>query len=284
VLGEGLLKSPFSLTEVRVLYELAHRARPTAAELCKELGLDPGYLSRILRKFDKSGLIQKAASEVDARQVFLGLTRKGRGQFEILNKRSHDEVAKVLRGLSAGAQRRLLEAMDTLEDVLGVQNNRKTPYLLRPFQPGDMGWVVYRHGVLYSQEFGYDEHFEALVASIVSEFVRHYDGKRERCWIAERDGEIVGSVFLVKKSQTVAQLRLLLVEPTARGMGIGKRLVAECVRFARQARYKKITLWTQSELKAARRVYEHAEFRLVDEKSHHSWGRDLVAQTWDLSL
>jgi DNA-binding MarR family transcriptional regulator/GNAT superfamily N-acetyltransferase len=284
VLREGLLQSPFSLTEVRVLYELAHRQKPTATELCQELGLDAGYLSRILRAFAKRGLVDKVPSRADGRQSLLSLTAQGREVFAPLDARSNEEAGAMLNQLSAGQQNRLIGAMRTIGDMLGPQPEQKTPYLLRPHQPGDMGWIVHRHGVLYAQEYGYDEHFEALVAEIVAEFVRKFDPKRERCWIAEKDGEIVGSVFLVKKSKTVAKLRLLLVEPTARGLGIGKRLVDECVRFGRQVGYKKITLWTQSDLSAARHLYKQAGFRLVHSKPHHSWGHDLVAEIWDLKL
>jgi GNAT superfamily N-acetyltransferase len=191
----------------------------------------------------------------------------------------------MLGGLSAAAQSRLIDAMRTIENLLGSQSVQVPAYILRPHQPGDMGWVVHRHGVLYAQEYRFDEHFEALVAEIVAKFVQNFDSKRERCWIAENDGEIVGSVFLVKHSKTIAKLRLLLVEPSARGLGIGKRLVEECIRFGRQAGYQKITLWTQSSLRAARAIYEKAGFRLVGEKRHHSWGHDdLVAETWDLVL
>ncbi len=284
VLHEGLLQSPFSLTEVRVLYELAHRDNLTAAELAKGLGLDAGYLSRILRRFEYSGLIDKTLSETDGRRSHLRLTQQGRDAFAPLNQRSHDEVAAILGRLSATEQNRLLDAMRTIEEVLSAQPNERVPYLLRPHQPGDMGWVIHRHGVLYSQEYGWDEQFEALVAEIAAKFLQTFDPKRERCWIAEKDGAIVGSVFLVKQSDEVAKLRLLLVEPAARGLGIGSRLVGECMRFARQAGYKTITLWTNDVLHAARHVYEKAGFRLVHEEPHHSFGHDLIGQTWELML
>jgi DNA-binding MarR family transcriptional regulator/N-acetylglutamate synthase-like GNAT family acetyltransferase len=285
VLREWLLKSPFSLTELRVLYELAHRQQLTATELCQLLGLDPGYLSRILRGFEKRGLLRKSASESDGRQSLLGLTASGKQTFGTLDARQSEEVSTMLSRLPAAAQTQLVQAMRVIENVLGNVPQPKTPYILRTHQPGDMGWVVHRHGVLYAQEYGYDETFEALVAEIVAKFIQHFDPKRERCWIAEKDGEIVGSVFLVKKSKTVAKLRLLLVEPSARGLGIGKRLVAECLRFARQAGYKKMVLWTQSELPAARHIYQEAGFRLAQQKKHQSWGRDdLVSQVWELKL
>jgi DNA-binding MarR family transcriptional regulator/GNAT superfamily N-acetyltransferase len=285
VLQQGLLNSSLSLTEVRVLYELAHREKPSATELCKDLGLDPGYLSRILRAFQRRDWIRRQTSQDDARRSFLLLTKQGRSVFDPLNARSNEEVAKMLTGLVPAQQSRVVEAMQTIESALASGASGKAPYLLRTHQPGDIGWVSYRHGVLYSQEWGYDERFEALVARIVAEFVEQFDPQRERCWIAEKDGERVGSVFLVSKSKQVAKLRLLLVEPSARGMGIGKRLVDECIRFARQAQYKKMVLWTQSELKAARSIYEQAGFRLVRQEKHSSWGRDdLVAETWELKL
>lgn len=288
VLEEGLLRSPFSLTEVRVMYELAHRDRLTAATLCTELGIDPGYLSRTLRTFEKQRLIIREPSKSDGRESLLTLTARGRQVFAPLEDRSNQQVAGMLERLSRQQRKQLLGAIHTVRDLLETKTDRdksKAPYLLRPHQPGDMGWVVHRHGVLYAQEYGYDERFEALVAEIVAEFIQNFDPKRERCWIAEKDGEIVGSVFLVQKSKPVAKLRLLLVEPLARGLGMGRRLVAECVRFARQARYKKIMLWTQSELKAARHLYQEAGFKLAGKEPHESWGRhDLVSETWELTL
>ncbi len=288
VLSEGVYHSPFSLTEVRVLYELAYRQEPYATELARELGLDPGYLSRILRGFGKRGFIKKSPSHTDARQSHLSLTAHGRKVFGVLDARSDEEVGSMLVQLPAVDQARLMGAMDTVEQLLRARNEPgrapKAPYLLRSHQPGDMGWVVHRHGALYAQEYGYDERFEALVAEIVANFIQHLDAKREHCWIAEKDGEIVGSVFLVKKSKKVAKLRLLLVEPKARGMGIGARLVNECVRFARQSGYRKITLWTQRELAAARHLYQNAGFAVVHQHRHHDFGRDSVAKTWELKL
>ena len=288
VLNEGLLDSPFSLAEVRVLYEVAQSPNVTASELADELCLDAGYLSRILMGFRKRGLIARKRSPSDGRQSHLSLTKKGQETFVLLNARSQEEVGVMLNRLSVAEQARLVEAMRSIENLLEeraeIQAAAKAPYLLRPHQPGDMGWVTYRHGLLYSQEYGYDEQFEALVAEIAAKFVQNYDPKKERCWIAEQEGEIVGSVFLVKKSATIAKLRLLLVEPHARGLGIGRRLVSECERFARQAGYKKIFLWTQSELLSARHVYSAAGYRKVHEESHHSWGKDLVSETWELKL
>jgi DNA-binding MarR family transcriptional regulator/N-acetylglutamate synthase-like GNAT family acetyltransferase len=284
VLNEGLLRSPFSLTEVRVLYELAHGEQATATKLSKELGLDAGYLSRVLRKFQKKGLIEKRLSKSDRRQSILRLTKKGQKDFAALDERSHDEVAAMLEQLSEDEQLRLTEAMQSIKGVLGTVPEAKVPYIIRHHQPGDMGWVVHRHGVLYAREYKWDEHFEALVAEIVSDFIKNFNPKRERCWLAERNGEVVGSVFLVEKSKTVAKLRLLLVEPKARGLGIGNRLVHECIHFARQAGYRKITLWTNDVLVAARRIYERAGFILVEEEKHHSFGQDLVGQNWELML
>ncbi|MDQ3698869.1 MAG: helix-turn-helix domain-containing GNAT family N-acetyltransferase [Gemmatimonadota bacterium] len=284
VLNEGLLHSPFSLSQVRVLFELAHRPDLTATTLAADLGLDAGYLSRMLRDFEKRGLIDRTTSEVDGRVSHLRLTAEGREAFGTLDKRSNREVEELLGTLSVAEQRKLLAAMATIEEVLGYSSRSEAPYLLRPHQPGDMGWVVHRHGVLYAREYGWDERFEALVAGIVASFIQNFDQKRERCWIAEKDGEIVGSVFLVKESKEAAKLRLLFVEPAARRLGIGGRLVDECIRFARQVGYRKITLWTNNVLHAARHIYEKADFQLVDEKPHNEFGKDLVGQTWELEL
>jgi DNA-binding MarR family transcriptional regulator/GNAT superfamily N-acetyltransferase len=313
VLQEHLLESQLSLTEVRVLYELAHRERLTAIDLRRELGIDRGYLSRMLQKFEKHGWIKTKPSPEDRRRIFLALTTKGRRVFDPLDSRSGEEVAAMLAKLSPSAQAQMLGAMREIEGVLGggempvrlsssgrplragsvapqdsalaKANLAKHDYILRQHRPGDMGWVVQRHGELYWREYRYDERFEALVAGIVAEFVQNLVPERERCWIAEKEGVRVGAIFLVKKSATVAKLRLLLVEPGARGLGIGKRLVSECVNFARKAGYKKILLWTQSELHAARHLYEQAGFKRIAQEPHQSWGRtDLVAETWELTL
>ncbi|HVR99628.1 MAG TPA: helix-turn-helix domain-containing GNAT family N-acetyltransferase [Thermoanaerobaculia bacterium] len=284
VLHEGLVKSPFSLTEARVMWELAHREEATAAELGRELGLDAGYLSRILNGFQKQGLINRRPSEADGRQSLLRLTEQGREAFAGLDGSTRMEIEALLGNLPASEQGRLIRAMETIHELLGPPAESKAPYLIRSPQPGDMGWIVHRHGALYAEEYGWDEHFEALVAKIVVEFVESFDPKRERCWIAEKDGEIVGSVFLVKASDNVAKLRLLLVEPKARGLGIGGRLVDECTRFARRAGYQKIMLWTNSVLTGARRIYEKAGYRLVHEEPHHNFGHDLVGETWELRL
>jgi DNA-binding MarR family transcriptional regulator/N-acetylglutamate synthase-like GNAT family acetyltransferase len=284
LLSEHILKSQFSLAEARVIYELAQREKATATEMGAELELDAGYLSRLLAAFKKRGLISKKPSETDGRQSVIWLTDKGRKAFTELNAHSHGEVESLLGRLPQADQNRLIDAMRVIEEVLGARPEQKVPYVIRPHRPGDIGWVTHRHGVIYNEEYGWDEEFEALVAEIAAKFIRNYDPKRERCWIAERGGEIAGCIFLVKKTNTVAQLRLLLVEPSARGMGIGKRLVNECVRFARQTGYKKITLWTNSLLDAARHIYEEAGFRLVKEEPHHSFGHDLVGQNWELKL
>ena len=284
VLHEGLLGSPYSLTEVRVLYELANRSQPTAAELGRDLGLDPGYLSRILQNFARRGLVSKTRSTADGRQSLLSLTVRGRKAFAPLNARSHDEVAAMLARLSAAEQHRLIEAMRTIQTLLGDRAEPRVPYLLRTHRPGDMGWIIHRHGTLYAMEYRWDETFEALVAEIAAKFIRTFDPKRERCWIAEREGEIVGSVFLVRKSPTVGQLRLMYVEPKARRLGIGSRLVEECLRFARQVGYRKVVLWTNSVLLAARHIYEKVGFRLIHSEPHRSFGRDLVGETWELRL
>ena len=284
LLNEGVYDSPFSLTEVRVLYELAYRTQPTAAELGKDLALDAGYLSRILTRFQKQGLIGRTPSPADARQNLLHLTPRGRKVFRPLDSRSSEEVAAMLSQLAEADQKRLTHAMYEIEHVLGSQVAGPGPYVLRNHQPGDIGWIVHRHGVLYWKEYGWDERFEALVAEIVAKFVENFDPKRESCWVAEKDHEPVGSVMLVKESKEIARLRLLLVEPKARGLGIGARLVDECVNFARRAGYQKITLWTQSVLSAARRIYEKAGFEVVHEERHSEFGYDLVSETWEMKL
>ncbi len=286
VLQEQLLKSPFSLTEARVVYELAHHERTTAAELGEQLGLDAGYLSRMLRSFESRGLVDKEPSSTDGRRHLLALTPQGREEFGKIDSASAAEIGALLGKLSGEDRKRLVRAMGTIEGLLGGGSEPRVPYLLRPHQPGDMGWVVQLHGALYAQEYGWDEQFEALVAEIVASFLRRFDPKRDRCWIAERNGENVGSVFLVQHPEIadVAKLRLLLVDPKARGLGIGKRLVDECIGFGRRAGYRKITLWTNSVLHAARRIYEEAGFQLVNEEPHHSFGHDLIGQTWELEF
>jgi DNA-binding MarR family transcriptional regulator/GNAT superfamily N-acetyltransferase len=284
VLQESFLQSPFSLTEARVLYELAYRDRPTAAELAADLGLDHGYLSRILRGFCERGFLVRTTSTRDRRQTLLSLTAKGRMAFAPLDLRSQAEVAAMLGRLSVADQDRMVGAMRTIESALSDERRPDIPCVLRPPRPGDFGWIVSRHGALYGEQYGFDERIEALTAEIVAGFIRNCDPKRERCWIAERDGENVGSVLLVKETGEVARLRLLLVEPKARGLGLGARLVEECVRFARAARYRKITLWTHSVLTAARHIYEQAGFALVDTKTHDEFGKELVGETWELEL
>ncbi|MBV8205592.1 MAG: MarR family transcriptional regulator [Acidobacteria bacterium] len=285
VLQKRLLQSPFSLTEVRVLYELAHQKGLTAAELRNDLGLDRGYLSRMLQRFHSQGWIRSVRSSKDRRSIVLSLTVRGRKVFAPLEKKSSEEVAGMLRSMAPLEQKKLLGALCDIERLLSPGTATKQAWTIRGHRPGDMGWVVHRHGTLYWEEYGYDERFEALVARIAADFINRLDARRERCWLAELNAEVAGSVFLVKKSEKVAKLRLLLVEPSARGLGIGKRLVAECVDFARSAGYRKIVLWTQSELHAARHLYEQAGFRLAGRKPHQSWGRsDLVAENWELKL
>jgi DNA-binding MarR family transcriptional regulator/GNAT superfamily N-acetyltransferase len=285
VLHEGLLGSPLSLTEGRVVWELAQRETTTAAELAAELGLDAGYLSRILGGFERQGLIDRRPSERDGRQSDIALTQAGRALYATIDRRSREEVAALLGKLDDADQARLVEALETAERLLGQRRKPAGPaYILRPHQPGDIGWIIHRHGVLYAEEYGLDMRFEALVATIAAAFIDNFDAARERCWVAERAGAVVGSVLLVKESDEVAKLRLLYVEPSSRGLGIGSRLVAECVRFARQQRYSKVRLWTNDVLVSARRIYQAAGFRLVREEPHRSFGRDLVGQTWELPL
>jgi DNA-binding MarR family transcriptional regulator/GNAT superfamily N-acetyltransferase len=284
VLEEGLLRTPFSVTEARVLYELAHRDKPTAAALGKDLDLDPGYLSRILRGFQKRGFLSRERSPADGRQTLLTLTARGAKAFAPLDTRSREQIVRMLSGLPGGGQARLVAAMKAVESLLNGQPKDQTPFTLRPHRAGDMGWVIGRHGAIYADEYGWDSTFEALVADIAATFIRKFDSKREACWIADRDGENVGAVFLVKQSARIGKLRLLLVEPSARGLGIGARLVEECIRFARQAGYTKVTLWTQSILTAARRIYQNKGFELLREEPHTSFGQSLVGEYWELKL
>jgi DNA-binding MarR family transcriptional regulator/N-acetylglutamate synthase-like GNAT family acetyltransferase len=289
VLNHGLLESPYSLTEVRLLYELAHRDHPTAAEIKKDLNLDAGYLSRLLRRFERRRWVRRETSTEDARRRPLVLTKKGRSVFLPLDRRADEEVRSTLALLPAQARQAVMRAMGNIEHLLqtgakaGPRQNSKS-FSLRPPEPGDMGWVIHRHGVVYAREYGWDERFEALVAEIVAKFMRTFDAARERCWVAEMNGDRVGCVFVVKERKTVAKLRLLLVEPHARGRGIGLRLVRECIEFARQAGYRKLRLWTNSVLESARRIYEATGFKLVAEKRHREFGRELVGQTWEMAL
>lgn len=284
LLEEKLYASEFSLSEARVLYELAHRDGLTASDLARDLGLDAGYLSRILRKMQARGLLVRRPEQSDRRRSLLALTDRGRQAFAPLDQGSRREISTMINPLPAAEREKLVRAMKTIHLVLGSAAEQKVPYILRPPGPGDLGWIVHRQGVLYRQEYGWDETFEVLVAEIAGAFFKNFDPRRERCWIAERDGEVVGSVFLVDGGGDTAKLRLLYVEPGARGLGIGARLVDECISFARERGYRELTLWTNSILVAARRLYETRGFRLVAEEPHHSFGKDLVGQTWVLPL
>lgn len=275
VLHEHLLDSAFSLTEVRILYELAQRNDLTSADLCRELGLNAGYLSRVISGFDKQGLIAKTRSPTDARATRLQLTDAGQRTLAPLVDASRRDVAVMLERLPPTAQQELVAAMEQIQGLLGKPSSS---YLLRNPQPGDMGGIIHRQAVLYSQEYGWNNEYEARVADILAKFVREFDPARERCWIAEQDGKVIGSVFVVRQDDTTAKLRLLYVDPCARGLGIGSRLVDECLRFSRQAGYAHMVLWTNSILTDARRTYDKAGFRLVEEEAHHSFGKDLVGQ------
>ena len=283
LLREGLNDTRFSLTEGRVLYELAHRDPTTATALAAELDLDPGYLSRILRRFGEDGLVAKKRAPNDGRQSLIAITAKGRKAFAPLNKGSRDQVAALLERLAPAEQERVVAAMATVENTL-VPPSAPPVLLLRQHRPGDMGWVTSANATLYAQEYGWDITYEALVAKITAEFIENFDARRERCWIAEMNGERVGSVFVVRKTDTIAKLRLLIIDPRARGLGLGKRLVEECLRFAKDAGYTSMTLWTQSILTAARAIYHRAGFKLVAEEPHHSFGVDLIGETWERKL
>ena len=279
-----LLATPYPLPQARVLFELAHRDGVTAADLAATLGLDRSYLSRLLAGLEKKGLVLRARDKADARRQSLALTAAGRRAFADLDRRSRDEVRAILAPLAPERERRLLGAMAAIEDVLGAGETTEVAFTLRAHEPGDLGWVVSRHGALYAREYGWDATFEALVAEIAAKFLKAFDASRERAWIAERDGERVGCVFVVGESASVAKLRMLLVEPDARGLGLGRRLVAECLRFARSVGYRELVLWTNDVLHAARRLYVEAGFTLVGEQRHTSFGHPLVGQTWSLDL
>ena len=283
VLEEGLLQSRFSLAEARVLYELAQRSDTTATELGRDLGLDSGYLIRILQRFERDGLLQRVPSTADRRQSVLSLTDAGSEAFAPLDARAREEVGLLLGALSEPAQATLVAAMGRIETLLGAPRST-APWLLRQHGPGDIGWVVARHGALYAEEYGLDARFEALVAKVAGEFLAGHDPARERCWIAERDGVNVGSVFLVRQSDEITKLRLLIVEPAARGLGIGQRLVTECIGFARAAGYRRITLWTNDVLIAARNIYQRAGFQLVTSTPHNDFGPPMVGEDWELDL
>jgi DNA-binding MarR family transcriptional regulator/N-acetylglutamate synthase-like GNAT family acetyltransferase len=285
LLNRRFLDSPYSLTEVRVLYELAQRASeiPTATQIASGLSLDPGYLSRLLQKLERQRHLKRGQAEHDARQRPLSLTDQGRRVFARLNQASSDAVGTLIRDLSPAERGELLAAMASIRRLL-QRESAPSAYRLRPLRSGDIGWIIHRQGVLYAEEYGWDATYEALVAEILAAFVKRFDPAAEEAWVAERQGTIVGSVFLVKVSPDVAQLRLLYVEPSARGLGIGAHLVQECIRSAREKKYRSVTLWTNDVLVAARRIYEAAGFRLVREEPHHSFGCDLVGQTWELTL
>lgn len=284
VLDQHLGKSPFSLSEARVLYELAHRDELAAKEIGNELGLDPGYLSRIVQSFDEKGLITRRPLPADRRQYQLSLTAKGRQTFAKLNLSSQNEVAAMLAQLSASDATRLMQAMATIEAVLDQRRSRPAAFMLRSHRIGDMGWVISRQAAAYAADYDWDISYEALVAEICAQFIKNYDAAREHCWIAEVGGEPVGSIFLVKATDEIAKLRLLQVEKKARGLGVGRALVEQCIQGARERGYSKMTLWTQSILVAARGIYQSAGFKLVATEPHRSFGQNLVGETWELDL
>ena len=283
-LNESLLGSGFGLAEARVLYETATRSGRRAADLAADLEMDPAYLSRILAKFERDGLVKRKTAGEDARSAHLLITARGRAAFAKLDRLSEAQARQVLDGMAPAAAAEMIRSMRTIEKML--QPKDPAPLVLRPHRVGDMGWIVHREGLGYATQFGWDETFEALVAKIVEHFITHFDPARERCWIAEIDGENVGHIFLVRHPEEpgTAKLRLLFVEPAARGRGVGEALVTECIRFARAVGYRKVVLWTQSMLGAAHRIYQRAGFRLVKEEPHHSFGHDLVGQEWELEL
>jgi DNA-binding MarR family transcriptional regulator/N-acetylglutamate synthase-like GNAT family acetyltransferase len=284
ILGEGFLRTPHSLTEARVLYELGHRDVVEVAELRRELEIDAGYLSRLLSRLEDQALVTRERSQEDGRRQRVRLTEQGAAAFAELDRRSAAEIGELLEGLGEERQRRLVAAMQAIAGLLDDDPRADAAVVLRAPHPGDYGWIVHRHGAQYADEYDWDETFEALVARIVADYAERHDPKREAAWIAEVDGEPVGCVLCVRKDDATAQLRLLLVDPRARGRGIGGRLIDECLRFARRAGYEQIVLWTNDVLHDARRLYERAGFELVDSGEHHAFGHDLVEQTWSRTL
>ena len=284
VLEETLLHSPFTLPEGRLVYEIANRDRPTAQELCRDLGLDPGYVSRLLQGLEKRGCVARKRSTADKRQTELTLTAKGQRLWAAMNERSRQDIANLLAELPIARQDRLVRALETVESLLDEPPEKRVPFTLRPHQPGDLGWIIRRQTQLYATEYGWDGTFEAMLAEISAKFIRKFDPKSDNCWIAERNGEIAGSVFLVRAGKTTGQLRMLYVEPSARGLGIGQSLVAACIADARAKGYKKLMLWTNDILVSARKIYIAAGFRLIREEKHDSFGKKLVGQFWSLDL
>jgi DNA-binding MarR family transcriptional regulator/N-acetylglutamate synthase-like GNAT family acetyltransferase len=285
LLAESMHASPYSLSEARVLYELAHGRDITASDLIRELGLDAGYLSRMLKKFEDQGLIRRTPDEDDARRAVITLTPKGHAAFAPLDRGSHEGVVAMLEKVAPPDRPRLVTATKTIARLLGEPAPAPEPYILRGLETGDAGWITHRQAVIYAREYGWtDLRFEALVAEILSKFINNFDPKHERAWIAERDGEVVGSVFISRASPEVAQLRLLYVDPSARGLGLGRRLVDESIRFSRARGYKTLMLWTHDILVPAIRIYAAAGFKLIKEERHNEFGHDVNGQFWEMAL
>jgi len=284
VLNELLLDSNYGLTEARILYELEASGQTTAKNLVHDLGLDPAYMSRVLKKFEKSGLISRTPSTLDRRQYVIALTASGAREYEILNEKSMLLFSDLIKELDAKDQAKLLVAMGQIQCLLDGQESDAKPYLIRPHRPGDMGWIIQAHGRVYSEEYGWDDTFEAMVAKIAAEFIENFDSTSECCWIAEQAGQNIGSAMIVKENAETAKLRLVIVDPSARGLGVGLRLVEECINFSKRAGYSKMTLWTNDNLYAAIAVYKKLGFKLVGEEPHHSFGKDLIGQNWEMGL
>lgn len=283
-LNETLTQSVFTLAEARILFELAHGPSPFAADIGRDLGLDPAYLARILKRFVSSGLLAAEPDEGDRRRRRLSLTAKGQGVMADLWAKADVDIGYMLSPLNDAQRRQLTAAMADIEKTLGSEGQGRGQVVIRPHRVGDMGWIVHRQAVLYAEEYGWDIGYEGLIAGICSDFVLNFRPDKEYCWVAERDGAVIGSVFLVRKDDEAAKLRLLYVEPSARGLGVGRRLVDECIAMARASGYRKLVLWTNDVLTAARKIYQKAGFALVEEERHHSFGKDLVGQNWELDL